>query len=121
MAYADLRDFITNVEQNGELKHLNGVDWNLEMGTLASIIYHEGKDPKPALLFDGIPGYPKDYRCLFGSLSSPRRVAMTLGLPEDKIERKTILQNWRAKSKNEEHCYQPHSHASSFLQPYKEI
>ncbi len=100
MGYADLRDFINGVERNGELKRLNGVDWNLEMGTIAAIIYHEGKDPKPALLFDEIPGYPKGYQCLFGPLSSPRRVTMSLGLPEHQIGRKAILQNWRAKSKN---------------------
>ncbi len=97
MAYKDLRDFLKAVERYGELKYFSGVDWNLEMGSMAELVYHEGKDPKPAMLFDEIPSYPKGYRCLFGQLSSPRRIAMALALPEDEIDRKTILQNWRKK------------------------
>lgn len=100
MSYKDLRDFLKAVEGYRELRYFNGVDWNLEMGSIAEFIYHEGKDPKPALLFDEIPGYARGYRCLFGQISSPRRIAMALGLPEDQIERKAILLNWRQKSKN---------------------
>lgn len=99
MAYKDLRDFLKAVEAYGELKRFKGVHWNLEMGTIAELVYHEGKYPRPALLFDEIPGYPRGYRCLFGLFSSPRRVAMAFGLPEEQIERKAMLQNWRKKSK----------------------
>jgi len=101
MSYKDLRDFLEAAEGYGELKHVSGVDWNLEMGSIAEMVYHEGRDPKPALLFDDIPGYPKGYRCLFGQISSPRRIAMALALPEtdDKIDRKTILRNIREKLK----------------------
>jgi len=99
MAYSDLRDYMRAVDNYGELKRFNGVDWNLEMGSIAEIVYHEGKDPKPALLFDEIPGYPKGYQCLFGTICSPRRVAMAFGLPEDQLERKAMMQNWRKKSK----------------------
>ncbi|MFC2016556.1 UbiD family decarboxylase [Chloroflexota bacterium] len=99
MSYKDLRDFLRVVDAHGELKRLNGVDWNLEMGSIAELVYHQGKAPQPVLLFDEIPGYPKEYSCLFGLLSSLRRIAIALGLPDDQIERKAILQNWRKKSK----------------------
>ena len=68
-------------QNHGEVKAITGVDWNLDMGSIAELVYHEGKDPKPALLFDKIPGYPKGFRCLFGQISSPRRIAMALSLP----------------------------------------
>ncbi|MFH1382206.1 MAG: UbiD family decarboxylase [Chloroflexota bacterium] len=106
MGYKDLRDFLKQVEKNGELKRLSGVDWNLEMGSIAEMVYHEGKTPQPALLFDDIPGYPKGYTCLFGQISSRRRLAMAMGLPENRIGRKEIMQNWRKKSK-----------ASNFIPP----
>jgi len=99
MGYKDLRDFIKGVDSYGELRRLNGVDWNMDMGGIAELVYHEGKQPQPALLFDSIPGYPKGYQCLFGTLSSPRRMAMAFGLPEEKTDRVTMLQNLRQKMK----------------------
>jgi UbiD family decarboxylase len=101
MAYKDLRDFLIAAEDYGELKEITRVDWNLDMGSIAELIYHEGKDPKPALLFDEIPDYPKGFRCLFGQISSPRRIAMALSLPveDDKLDRKTILRGLRNKLK----------------------
>ncbi len=80
MGHKDVRDWIKIIEQDGELKKINGADWNLEMGGITEILYHEGKRPVPALLFDDIPGYPKGYRTLFGFLSSPRRCSRALYL-----------------------------------------
>ncbi|MFH1381619.1 MAG: UbiD family decarboxylase [Chloroflexota bacterium] len=99
MGYKDFRDFLKQVDKYGELKRFTGVDWNLEMGSITELIYHEGKTPHPALLFDEIPGYPKGYTCLMGQLSSMRRLAIALGLPENQVGRKDIIQNWRKKLK----------------------
>ncbi len=96
----DLRDFVKVAESYGELKHLKGVDPNLEMGSIAELVYNKGKDPKPILLFEDIPDYPTGYQCLFGLLGSPRRVAMGLGLAADQIERRRILLEWRKKNKD---------------------
>ena len=46
----------------GELKRLNGADWNLEIATLAELIYRERSGVIPALLFDRIKGYPEGFR-----------------------------------------------------------
>lgn len=81
MGYKDIRDWLTAIEQDGELRKINGAHWNLEMGGITEILYRDGKRPVPALLFDDIPGYPKGYRTLFGFLSSPRRLARALYLP----------------------------------------
>ncbi len=81
MAHKDIREWIKLIEEDGELKRINGADWNLEMGGITEIIYQGGKRPVPALLYDDIPGYPKGYRTLFGSLASPRRCARALNLP----------------------------------------
>src|SRR3990170_6458936 len=81
MGYADLRDWLKQVEGFGEVLRLNGADWNLEIGGLCDIIVREAKKNVPAILFDEIRGYPKGVRALFGMLSSVKRLALTVNLP----------------------------------------
>jgi UbiD family decarboxylase len=75
----DLREWLRAIEQRGELKKLDGVDWNLEIGVLTEL-FAERKGP--ALLFDEIAGYPKGHRVLSNALVSDRRFAFTLGVDE---------------------------------------
>ena len=79
--HADLREWIERVEGIGELMRVSGVDWNLEMGAVAEMIYQATPDNPPAILFENIPGYSSEYRVLSGMTNSPRRLALTLGLP----------------------------------------
>jgi len=79
--HVDLRDWIARVEGIGELMRVSGVDCNLEMGAVAEMIYHARPENPPAILFENIPGYPADHRVLSGMTNSPRRLALTLGLP----------------------------------------
>ena len=79
--YNDLRDWLEIVDSVGELKKIDGADWNLEMGTLAELLSRETKGPVPAVLFDNIPGYPKGFRTLFAQNASFKRMALNLGLP----------------------------------------
>jgi len=79
--YRDLRDWLEIVDSIGELKKVDGVDWNLEMGTLAEIFARQSKTGvTPAVLFDNVPGYPKGYRTLFAQNASFKRMALNLGL-----------------------------------------
>ncbi len=57
--YDDVRQWLELVESMGELKRVNGADWNLEIGTMAELIYRERTGTIPALLFDQIKGYPR--------------------------------------------------------------
>jgi UbiD family decarboxylase len=82
--HKDLRDWLARVEGIGELMRVSGVDWNLEMGAVAEMIYQAKPDNPPAILFENIPGYPPAYRVLSGMTNSPRRLALTLGLPMPK-------------------------------------
>ena len=76
----DLREFVARAEAAGEFVRIKGADWDLEMGTLAEIVYHARAEP-PALLFEDVPGYPKGMRLLSGATNSSKRLAITLGLP----------------------------------------
>lgn len=79
--YADLREWLQQVEAFGELKRINGAHWDKEMGPLTQVMHEKYKTRTPALLFDEIPDYPKGFRTLYGHFSTPNRVALTLGLP----------------------------------------
>jgi UbiD family decarboxylase len=75
----DLRSWLEQVRALGELKELRGADWNLELGAISEL--NVKKDAPPALLFDEINGYPKGYRVLTCSTSSPARLSSILRLP----------------------------------------
>ncbi|MFQ5849109.1 MAG: UbiD family decarboxylase [Candidatus Binatia bacterium] len=94
MEYRDLREWIRQVESVGEVKSLKGCDWNLEIGAVTELVHH--REDGPAVFFDEIKDYPKGYRVLSNSLSSRRRMGLTLGLPpgETKMD---FVRAWREK------------------------
>ena len=91
---ADLREWIARIEQLGELQHVSGAHWDLEIGTISEINYR--RKPPAALLFDDIVGYPKGYRVLTGAVSNARRMAVTLGLGAD-LDAAQLVQALRGK------------------------
>src|SRR3972149_6841995 len=83
MIYDGLRDWLVKVGELGELRTLEDVDWNLEMGAIVDVLYREHPPYPPALIFDKIKGHADGYRTLFGHFASPRRIALTLGVTEE--------------------------------------
>ncbi len=75
----DLRSWLGEAERIGELKDVRGADWNLELGAISEL--NVKKEKPPALLFDEINGYPKGFRVLTCSTSSPARLSSILRLP----------------------------------------
>src|SRR6266540_1138551 len=75
----DLRSWLDEIRGLGELKEVRGADWNLELGAISEL--NVKKDLPPALLFDQIAGYPKGFRVLTCSTSSPARLSSILRLP----------------------------------------
>src|SRR6266850_2616790 len=89
-SYDDVRQWLELVESMGELKRVDGADWNLEIGTMAELIYRERTGTIPALLFDQIKGYLDGFRILFGQQTSYRRLALMAGLPMDSVGLKLV-------------------------------
>ncbi|MEE8583984.1 MAG: hypothetical protein V3T83_03945, partial [Acidobacteriota bacterium] len=83
----DLRKWLDEVEALGELKHLDGVDWNVELGTVTEMCMQR-PDASPALLFDNIKDYPEGFRVLTNSLNTTKRLALTLHMEpiSDRLE-----------------------------------
>lgn len=78
--YKDLRDWIDILRDQNEVAEIAGASADLEIGTLIEIACRESQGHPPALLFRDIPGYPTDWRVLGALFSSPKRLALTLGL-----------------------------------------
>ena len=75
----DLRDFIAVCEKNNELKRVKAeVNWDLELSHISKL--NEEKRG-PALLFENVKDY--DIPVLSGALSTPKRLAVALGMPLD--------------------------------------
>ena len=77
----DLRDWLKQVEEIGELKTVNGASWDGEMGALTELTAEKYPGKAPALLFDNVPGYESGYRTFYGHFTTLKRVALTLNIP----------------------------------------
>ena len=96
----DLRSWLEDVDKMGELKTIQGAHWDLEMSAIIEIMAGQDIEPKPAVIFDDIPGYPKGFRNIFGLLSSVRRISKTIGLSAKAGSRIDLLQEWRDRVKD---------------------
>jgi UbiD family decarboxylase len=77
--FNDLRDFIEQAERIDEVRHVDGADWDLEIGALSEAMV---RPDSPVLLFDNITDYPAGYRVCTNLVTSRRRVSLLWDLPE---------------------------------------
>jgi UbiD family decarboxylase len=76
--YADLREFIDQVDALGALRRIDGADPVCEIGGVTEVA--AGLPECPALLFDNIKGYPRGFRVFTNATVSPQRAALALGI-----------------------------------------
>ena len=102
----DLRDWLAKVEKMGELKHLKGADWDLEIGAISALnTVNTGKEYSPALFFEDIKGYSKSHRILTCSTTTRSRIELTFNLPKSASTLDLVksmrgkLQEWEGKLK----------------------
>lgn len=81
MAFNDLREWLTQVDGMGELRHVSEASRDEDIGRITEMLHHT--DEAPAVLFDDIEGYPRGYRIVVNANGARRRLALTLGLPVD--------------------------------------
>ncbi len=93
----DVRSWIEAMEAAGELLRVSGADREEEIGGIVDI--YQRKIGGPALLFDDVPGYQPGFRVLANLFVSVKRIALTLGLPEDTTEIE-LVRFWRDRFKN---------------------
>ena len=96
----DLREFITAVEKRGELAHVKNAHWDRELGAVTEVLYRQKVEKSPMLLFDGIPDYPRGFRCAYGMFGSPYRLSLVLGMePALSDNRKEMLDHFPSTSR----------------------
>jgi UbiD family decarboxylase len=84
MANPDLRDWLAQMDAAGELQKVSGANREEEIGGIVDI--YQRQTNRPALLFDQIPGYPKNYRVVANLLTGVKRIALTFGMPAGSTE-----------------------------------
>ena len=92
MPNKDLRTWIGEIEAAGELRRMAGAERETEIGGIVDLMMR--KMTNPAVLFEGIPGFAKNYRILANILCSTRRVSLALGLPAETTELE-LVEHWR--------------------------
>lgn len=97
MSYRDLREWLDQVNEFGELRTVEGADWDLEIGAITEMARKESK-VAPCILFDSIKGYSKGQRLVVGQLNSIKRVALTTGMPTE-MSTLELVDAWRKKIK----------------------
>jgi 4-hydroxy-3-polyprenylbenzoate decarboxylase len=93
MHYRDLRGWLEGVDSFGELRVVEGADWNQEIGAVAEVAAQSS--PPPAVLFDKIKDYPAGRRVLTG-VHNPtlKRQCLTNHLPLD-FTRDQFIDAWK--------------------------
>ena len=76
--YKDLREFIAAVDKLGALRRIEGADPRFEIGGITEVA--AGLPDCPALLFDGIKGFPPGFRIFTNATTNVQRAALALGL-----------------------------------------
>ena len=96
MPVQDLREWIKNIEEMGELTRVEGVDPHIELGGLVDLFQWDMENP--ALLFEKIKGHPANYKLLANVLTSMRRICLSLDVPLD-LSRTDFVKVWRDRLK----------------------
>lgn len=95
--FDSLRSFVQKLDEVGQLKKVDGADWDLEIGTICEL---NSERSGPALLFDKIKGYPEGYRILTHFIFKPKKVQkIAFGIP-DEMSDVDIIRDWKDKLYN---------------------
>jgi 4-hydroxy-3-polyprenylbenzoate decarboxylase len=94
--YRDLREFIALVDNLQALRRIEGADPRFEIGGITEVA--AGMPDCPALLFDGITGFPRGFRVFSNAVTNPQRAALALGL-DPSLRPLDVLKAWMEKRK----------------------
>src|SRR5688572_26422639 len=92
--YEDLREFITQVDELGALRRVEGADPLYELGGITEVA--AGMPDCPALLFDSIKGFARGFRVFTNATVSAQRAALALGI-DPKLRPIDALKEWRSR------------------------
>jgi 4-hydroxy-3-polyprenylbenzoate decarboxylase len=94
IAYKDLRGFIDAADRLGELRRVDGADWDLEIGAITEVAARAAQ-PK-VVLFDNIKGYPKGFRVIVNAVCSAATTGLAFGL-DPTLAGLDMIKAWKEK------------------------
>ena len=94
LTYKDLRGYLDAADKLGELRRVDGADWDLELGAITEVAARAA-NPK-VVLFDSIKGYPKGFRVVTNPVCSAATTALAFGL-DPKLTGLDIIREWKEK------------------------
>lgn len=94
IAYRDLREYIDAADRLGELRHVNGADWDLEIGAITEVAAR-AEQPK-VVLFDNIKGYPAGFRVIVNAVCSAVTTGLAFGL-DPTLSGMEMIKAWKKK------------------------
>src|SRR6478672_7033422 len=80
LAYHDLRKWLEEAQKLGEVKEVEGLTWERDIGMVSEMAAHT--DQAPCFVFNHVPGTIKGSRLLLNFFDG-RRKNMTLGFPTE--------------------------------------
>jgi len=94
----DLRAWLSEIEKIGQLRRIQGVPWDKDMGGLVEMILERGKHA-PAMLFEKIPAARQDMSILCSQIDGIQRLALAMG-NDPHVGITELIQAWRRKVRN---------------------
>ena len=94
----DLRAFLNEVDKIGELRRIENIPWDKDIGGLVEMILERSAHP-PAMLFEKIPGARQDMEILCSQIDTLPRLAIAMGT-DPKLGLTDFIQAWRRKIRN---------------------
>src|SRR5437016_9040722 len=94
----DLRAWMHQVESINQLRRIQGVSWDKDMGGLVEMILERSKHA-PAMLFEKIPNAREDMQILCSQIDGIERLALAMG-NDSKLGVTDFIQAWRRKVRN---------------------
>src|SRR5918993_2587988 len=92
ITYKDLREYIAAADKLGELRVVNGADWDLEIGAITEVAARA--DHPKVVLFANIKGYPKGYRVLTNPVCSAATTGLAFGL-DPSLSGMEMIRAWK--------------------------
>ena len=90
---SDMREYISLLENMGELRRFEGADLNLEVGALTE---RAAEKEGPALLFSNFKGFPQGCRVISNVFRTCKRTGPAMGIPSN-LNGVEFLYAWRKK------------------------
>src|ERR1051325_11600853 len=94
----DLHAWLSEVEKIGQLRRVQGIPWDKDMGGLVEMILERNKHA-PALLFENIPDARHDTSVLCSQIDGIERLAQAMGI-DPNLYCREFIQAWRQKIRN---------------------